>query len=144
MKQLIRGILAEKGYHVETIGPDATVADAVRCMNERRIGSLLVVEDGEPAGIFTERDVLVRVIGARRDVDHTRVADVMTTELIAIEPTCTVEEAMVIVTQSRCRHLPVIEDGELVGLVSSGDLTRSVIMDQQAEIRDLVTYITWS
>jgi CBS domain-containing protein len=139
----IREVLDDKGSHVETIGPDATVADAVRRMNEQHIGALLVLDGSRPVGIFTERDVLVRVVAQRRDVDTTIVRDVMTTPLVCIKPTTTVEEAMVIVTEKRCRHLPVMEGSELVGLVSIGDLTRSFIRHQQSEIQDLVSYITW-
>ena len=142
MQQQIRALLEEKGKDVESIGPDASVADAVRRMNERHIGALLVIEGDRPVGIFTERDVLVRVVAERLDPDTTGVRDVMTTTLVVVTPTTTVEEAMVITTHKRCRHLPVMNGSELVGLVSAGDLTRSLIKNQQADISDLTNYIT--
>ncbi len=142
MNQQISTILEDKGSHVETIGPDASVADAVRRMNELRIGALLVLEGERVVGIFTERDVLTRVVSDRRDPDGTSVRDVMTSRLVTIKLTTTVEEAMIIVTEKRCRHLPVMNGEQLVGMVSIGDLTRSLLRGQKAEIQDLVGYIT--
>lgn len=142
MNQQVSTILEDKGSHVETIGPDASVADAVRRMNELRIGSLLVLEGERVVGIFTERDVLTRIVSNRRDPDGTSVRDVMTSRLVTIKLTTTVEEAMVIVTAKRCRHLPVMDGDQLVGMVSIGDLTRSLLRGQRAEIQDLVGYIT--
>jgi len=144
MHQQVKRILEDKGARVESIGPDATVAEAVTRMNELHIGSLLVMEGDRPVGIFTERDVLVRIVATEHAPGATRVRDVMTAPLVAIGPTTTVQEAMVVVTRQRCRHLPVMDGDTLVGLVSIGDLTRSLIKDQQAEISDLVRYITWS
>jgi CBS domain-containing protein len=141
-QQLVGAVLADKGSQVHTIAPGATVADAVARMNELRIGALLVIDNGRPVGIFTERDVLVRVVAERRDPASTGVVEVMTRRLVSIAPTTTVEDAMVIVTESRCRHLPVIDAGTLCGLVSIGDLTRWVVRDQQHRIADLVGYIT--
>jgi CBS domain-containing protein len=143
LKQLIRTILDDKGSHVESIGPEATVADGVRRMNEHRIGSLLVMEGVRPVGIFTERDVLVRVVAERLDPDATPIRQVMTSPLVAIGPDQTVEDAMVIITKRRCRHLPVMDGSDLLGMVSIGDITRSLISHQKAEIQDLVSYITW-
>lgn len=147
MNTQIRTVLEAKGSHVETIGPDATVADAVRRMNEARIGALLVVDEQggrqRPAGIFTERDVLTRVVAAGRDPAATSVREVMSTPLVVIRPETTVQEAMMVVTEKRCRHLPVMRGDDLVGLVSIGDLTRALLREQQAKIDDLVTYITW-
>ena len=141
MKQQVRTILEDKGSHVETIGPEATVADAVRRMNELRIGSLLVLEGERVVGMFTERDVLTRIVSDRRDPDGTFIRDVMTSTLITLVPTNTVEEALTIVNEKRIRHLPVMNGDQLVGMISIGDLTRSLIRHQQAEIQDLVGYI---
>jgi CBS domain-containing protein len=142
MNTRVSAILGNKGSEVLSLAPADTVADAVRLMNERNIGSVMVMDGDDAVGIFTERDVLVRVVARRRDPDDTKVGDVMTTRLVAINPATTVEEAMVLVTETRCRHLPVFdEDRSLVGLVSSGDLTRWMISGQKAEINDLVRYI---
>ena len=142
MQAQIRTILANKGSHVEIIGPKSTVSVAVQRMNEHHIGSLLVTSGGRPVGIITERDVLVRVVAEGLDAQEVSVESVMTKNLVAIHPSTTVAEAMMVVTEKRCRHLPVIDNGDLVGLVSIGDLTHSLIRHQQAEINDLVSYIT--
>lgn len=142
MADKVSAILADKGSDVATVAPGATVAEAVALMNERSIGSLLVTEGDRLVGIFTERDVLRRVVAARRDPDTTLVRDVMTDDLIVISPTTEVEDAMRIVTDRRCRHLPVVEGRKLVGMISIGDLTRWTIRHQQAEIQDLVSYMT--
>ncbi len=142
MHQTVSTILADKGCRVEAIEPTATVSDAVQKMNEHRIGSLLVMEEGRPVGIITERDILTRIVAPRLDPLTVNVEAVMTKELVAIRTTTTVAEAMMVVTEKRCRHLPVLDKGELAGLVSIGDLTRSLIRHQQDEIHDLVSYIT--
>ena len=142
MRDPVSAILDHKGRYVHSVGPRATVAEAVRVMNGAKIGCLVVLEEERPVGIFTERDVLVRVVDAGLDPRTTRVAEVMTVNPFAIRPATTVEEAMVVVTEKRCRHLPVIEGGELSGLVSIGDLTRWVVRDQRGRIDDLVSYIT--
>ena len=105
----LSAVLAEKGRQVYTVAPSVTVRQAVRQMNDAGVGALLVAEGTRPVGMFTERDVLRRVVDAGRDPNTTRVADAMTTELVMVEPATTVEEAMAIMTASRFRHLPVME-----------------------------------
>lgn len=143
MDQPVRRVLADKqrGGEIESISPSASVAVAVRQMNERGIGSLLVMDGDRLIGIFTERDVLVRVVGAGRDPTQAAVSDLMTTRVLTIEPDTTVEEAMRIMTERRCRHLPVVDDDQIVGLISIGDLTRWLVADQQNKIQDLEGYI---
>jgi CBS domain-containing protein len=143
MDQPVSRVLADKqrSGDIECISPGGSVAVAVRLMNERRIGSLLVMDGDLLVGIFTERDVLVRVVGAGRDPAEATVRDVMTTQLLTIEPDTTVEEAMRLMTERRCRHLPVLEDDQVVGLISIGDLTRWLVEDQQNRIQDLEGYI---
>jgi CBS domain-containing protein len=138
----IRNILARKGPHVHAIDPQATVSQAVEVMNELRIGSLVVIDGEELVGIFTERDVLRRVVAACGDPRTTLVSEVMTRDLVTVEPATSLAIAMSLVTEHRCRHLPVVEDGRLVGLVSSGDLTAWLVTDQQQTIWDLYFYIT--
>ncbi len=141
MRGLLSDVLRDKGAALHTVPADATVAAAVRRMNEERIGSLLVVDGAAIVGIFTERDVLVRVVDAARDATRTLVAEVMTRSVVHVRPTTAVEEAMAIMTEKRCRHLPVIEGRRPCGMVSIGDLTRWVIKDQSIEIKDLFEYI---
>lgn len=143
MDQPVSRVLADKqrGGDIESISPGGNVVDAVHRMNERGIGSLLVMDGDHLVGIFTERDVLVRVVGAGRDPVQAAVRDVMTTQLLTIEPDTTVEEAMRIMTERRCRHLPVLEDDQVVGMISIGDLTRWLVVDQQNKIQDLEGYI---
>jgi len=142
MKTTLKSILEEKGPVVHTTTPEATVLEAVRAMNDRCIGSLLVTDGGRVVGIFTERDVLRRVVDAGRDPKTTKVAEVMSREMVAIHPEATVEETMAVMTEKRVRHLPVMRGEELLGMVSIGDLTRWVSRLQQHHIKDLVDYIT--
>ena len=142
MDSPVRDILADKGGRVVTAQPGERVSDAVQRMNEAGIGALVVVDGDRPIGIFTERDVLTRVVAARRDPDTTEVGDVMTRALVAISPSTMVREAMMVVTERRLRHLPVMDGGQLAGMISIGDLTRWVVRDQQHQIDDLLLYIT--
>ena len=141
MDSQIRKVLDTKGPQVEKIDVSATVCAAVGLMNERTIGSVVVFDGATLAGIFTERDVLVRVVGERRDAATVRVGEVMTRALLTIELSTTVDEAMAIMTARRCRHLPVVDGDRVVGLISAGDLTRWVIRNQERAIIDLTDYI---
>lgn len=134
-------ILETKGSEVEVTTPDTTVVAAVEQMNRRNIGALVVVDGERSIGIFTERDVLTRVIGKGRDPGRTPVGEVMTRALVAIEPEMTVRQAMAVVTEKRCRHLPVMAGGRLLGMISAGDLTRWTVRDQQRTIDELVDYV---
>jgi len=138
----LSSILKHKGSTVHAVEPTGSVEEAVQKMNQLRIGALMVLDGHRPVGIFTERDVLVRVVAAGRDPRATRVSEVMTGDLVAARPSTSVSDAMVVVTEKRCRHLPVMEGDELVGMVSIGDLTRWVVRHQRRRIEDLVSYIT--
>lgn len=142
MIDTLSAVLTSKGHTVYSVAPTASVLEAVRKMNGERIGSLLVRADDDVVGIFTERDVLTRVVDQGRDPVTTTVAEVMTRDLVAVKPSITVEEAMAVVTEKRCRHLPVMDGAQLLGLVSIGDLTRWVSRHQEIHIQDLVNYIT--
>src|SRR5581483_5050016 len=107
----VRELLERKGPHVWTLGPKATVLQAALAMNEHRVGSLVVVDDGRVVGILTERDILVRVVAGRRDPASTAVADVMTAEVVCCSPDTTLDEARGAMRDRRIRHLPVA-DGE--------------------------------
>lgn len=138
----VSAVIAEKGRQVYTVAPRETVREAVRHMNDSGVGALLVTEGSHPVGIFTERDVLRRVVDVGLDPNSTRVAAVMTADLVVVELSTRVEQAMAVMTQRRCRHLPVVENGEVVGMISIGDLIRWVSMNQEVEIQHLVDYIT--
>ncbi|KPK15260.1 MAG: hypothetical protein AMJ62_09860 [Myxococcales bacterium SG8_38] len=137
----IRDILRSKGDEVFAVGPLATVIDAVNLMNDRHVGAVLVVEGGDPVGIFSERDVLVRVVAAHRDPRQTLVRDVMTTRLHTASPDDSLLDVMQLMTDRRCRHVPVLEGDDLVGLVSIGDLTKAIQHNLRQEVRELSSYI---
>jgi CBS domain-containing protein len=134
-------LLDQKSEAMEVVKPQTSIMEAIRRMNERQIGSVLVMEGSRMLGIFTERDVLTRVVPQRLDPTKTPVAEVMTRTPVTIKPTTTVQEAMMVVTDTRRRHLPVVDDGKVLGMVSIGDLTRWVVRDQQRTIDDLFDYV---
>jgi CBS domain-containing protein len=134
-------ILKHKGSHVHQIHPEATALSAARQMNEEKIGCLLVVENNKPVGIFTERDVMNRIVDAGRDAAKTKVREVMSPDLIVVKPSITVEEAMRVITEKRRRHLPVYENGVLHGIISIGDLMRWIVREQDFVVDSLLDYI---
>lgn len=141
MEIAVAKILEMKGSDVEVTTADASVVAAVEQMNRRNIGALLVMDGERSLGIFTERDVLTRVVGKGRDPGRTPVGEVMTRSLVSIGPDTTVQEAMAVITEKRCRHLPVMAGGRLLGMISAGDLTRWTVRDQQRTIEELVDYV---
>ena len=138
----VNGLLAEKGRNVYTTTRGATVSEAVREMNDKGVGALLVMDTTRVAGIFTERDVLRRIVDADRDPALTKVGEVMTRNPTTIDIGWRVQQAMELMTERRFRHLPVMEDGQLVGMVSIGDIMRWVTLSQETEIRAMSDYIT--
>jgi CBS domain-containing protein len=141
MNDPIAKVLEGKGSSVETVSPQTMVLTAVHRMNELKIGALLVTERDRPIGIFTERDVLVRVVAAGLDPKTTPVSEVMTQNPIVVRPEVSVGEAMLVITRRRCRHLPVMDERGLRGLISIGDLTSWVVRNQQRTIEDLHDYM---
>ena len=139
---LVNSVLAEKGRQVYTVRKGATVAEAVREMNEKGVGALLVMDGTRPAGIFTERDVLRRIVDRDKDPAIVRVSEVMTRQLVTIGSGARIEDAMALMTDHRFRHLPIIEGGEVVGMLSSGDLMRWITLNQETYIRQMTDYIT--
>ena len=138
----LRAVIEEKGGKVHSIAPTATVVEAVDAMNAAGVGALMVLDNDQPVGIISERDLLRRVVGKRLDPAATSVADVMTRDLVVIKPDVDVEDAMAVVSEKRVRHLPVVEDGKLTGVVSSGDLTRWASRDRDVQIKQLIDFIT--
>jgi CBS domain-containing protein len=142
MNEPVENLLEQKkGEPLEAVSPQTTILDAIERMNRRQIGSVLVMEGDRLAGIFTERDVLTRVALRNLDPARTPVAEVMTRHPVVIGPSTTVQEAMMVVTDTRKRHLPVVQSGRVLGLVSIGDLTRWLVRDQQRTIDDLYDYV---
>ncbi len=141
MNTTITTLLEQKGGGVYTIPSTVTVAQAVQEMNTRKVGSVLVMNGLRLAGIFTERDVLRRVVGACLDPELTPIAKVMTVDVLTVEPSATVQEVMDIFTEKRCRHLPVMQAGRLVGVISIGDVSRWVANLHRAEAESLRQYI---
>jgi CBS domain-containing protein len=135
-------ILEEKGEGVLEIDADASVLDAVRLMVEKNVGSLLVTVGGEITGIVTERDYLRRVTLEGRTDAETRVAEIMSSPLVVVTPDTSIDECMAVMTDRRIRHLPVVETGRVVGLVSIGDLVKFKSKQQTFEIQYLTNYIT--
>ena len=139
---IVRHILDKKGQLVWTIRPDDTVFAAIEEMARKNVGALVVVENGDPIGIFTERHYARDVFLKGRSSPTTVVKDVMRTGFLYVTPERTVEECMAIMTAERARHLPVMDDGNLVGLISIGDLVKSIIEDREFVIDQLTNYIT--
>jgi CBS domain-containing protein len=138
----VQEILANKGSQVVSVGKDATVLDAALVMNEHRVGAVVVLDQDHIAGMFTERDVLRRVVGDRRDPTTTTVAEVMTVEVICCTPETSIEEARGAMKNRRIRHLPVVDgDSHLLGLISIGDLNAYQATAQEQTIHLLHEYL---
>lgn len=137
----VKKLLAVKGHQVWTISPDATILDGLKLMAEKNIGALLVLDGEQVVGIFTERDYARRVELAGKKTAETRIAEVMTQNVITVEPTRSVNECMVLMTEKRIRHLPVMEQGRLVGLISIGDVVKDIIEELQFHVKQLESYI---
>lgn len=137
----VQAILERKGSDVATIDREATVLEAARSMNERRIGALVVTSGNRVLGIFTERDILNRIVAAGQPPDKTRVGTVMTSPMACCRRDTPLSQCKTIMSQQRIRHLPVVEEGRLYGLISSGDILASECADQQATIEYLHEYL---
>lgn len=138
----IADILESKGNDVHTIDPDASVFAAVSAMVENNVGALLVTDGDDIAGIITERDYLRRIAVEGRTSRDTRVAEIMSSPVVYVGSDCDIEEAMAIMTDRRIRHLPVVDEGSLTGVVSIGDLVKHRSEEQAFEIKYLTEYIS--
>jgi CBS domain-containing protein len=135
-------ILGQKGFSIHCVSPTETVLEAVQRMNQLRVGAVVVMNQGDFVGMFTERDVLRRVVGERRDPSTTKVSEAMTTDIICCSPTADIDEISAIMKNRRIRHLPVRDkDGELLGLISIGDVNAIHASNQQAHLSYLNEYI---
>ncbi len=138
----VRDLLGVKGPHVLSIGPEASVYDAAVLMNEHKIGSLVVLEAGRVQGILTERDIMQKVVGQRRDPNMTPVREAMSSEVICCELHTSVEEARTVMKNRRIRHMPVIDgDNRIAGIISIGDLNAHEANAQELTIHHLREYI---
>jgi CBS domain-containing protein len=140
----IRDVLKNKSRDVWSTRPDATVYQAIELMAEKQVGALPVIENGQLAGIISERDYARKIILKGRSSKETAVSEIMTSPVISVSLQHTVGECMRIVTENRVRHLPVVEGGRMIGMISIGDLVNSIITEQQETIRHLKAYIAGS
>ncbi|MBK9253412.1 MAG: CBS domain-containing protein [Proteobacteria bacterium] len=139
---LLSQLLDTKGHAVHAVSPDASVIDAIRSMADNHIGALLVMEGQQLAGIVSERDYARKVILLGRSSATTAVRDIMSSPVMSLSPDSTVDEAMRLMTEHRIRHLPVVANGRVTGLVSIGDLVKCVIEEQRHTIDELHSYIS--
>jgi CBS domain-containing protein len=142
MVTTIRQIIDRKGRDVFSVSPDTTVYDALTLMAERNIGAVLVMRGEELAGIFSERDYARKIILLGRHSKEVPVAEIMTPKVVCIRPDQTADQCMALMTERRIRHLPVLEGGQLAGMVSIGDVVRAVISEQEFTIEQLENYIS--
>ena len=134
-------LLDDKGYDVVSVDPGSTVYDAIKKMSDNDIGSVAVVDNGKLIGIFTERHYARRVFLKGKNSPDTAIADVMARDPICVIPAQTVAECMAVMTENAIRHLPVIDNNQMIGMISIGDLVKSIISDQKFIISSLEHYI---
>ncbi len=137
----VRDLLDVKGTAIYSVGPDEPVLDAIKTMAERHVGALLVMKGDELLGIVSERDYARKVILLGRASGDTPVSQIMSAPVYTVSPKRTVSDCMRLMTQHRVRHLPVLESGRIVGVISIGDLVKAVIEDQRQTIEQLEDYI---
>ena len=138
----VRQVLKNKGYEIWSVAPQSTVYEALQVMSEKDVGALLVVDEGNLVGIFSERDYARKLILKGRFSKDTTVTELMTHEVLYVEPQSTIEDCMALMTAKHIRHLPVLEKERLIGIVTIGDVVKQIISDQEFTIQQLGTYIT--
>lgn len=141
VRRTVRQLLQDKGYAVWSIHPEASVLEALKLMADKNVGSLVVLEDAAVVGVFTERDYARKVILLGRASRDLPVREIMTSELITVGPDATLADCMRLMTENRVRHLPVMDAGRQIGLVSIGDVVKAVMAEQQFLIDQLQEYI---
>ncbi len=144
MKRTVRQILEKKGSRVWTISPGASGYEALELMADKNIGALVVMESGKIMGIFSERDYARKVILKGKSSKETPVRELMSEHVITVSSSQVIEVCLAIMSEKQFRHLPVVEDGQLAGLVSMGDVVKMIIADQKITIDQLEKYITGS
>lgn len=137
----IRDILKEKGQKIYYVSPETTVYESLEKMSAYNVGSMLVMENEKLLGIFTERDYMKKIILQNKASKTTMIKDIMTTNPICLTPSDSVDSALSIMTKQHCRHLPIIEESKIIGVVSIGDLVKAKISDLDSTIKYLNDYI---
>lgn len=140
----VKNILDTKGSEIFTITPDTTVYHALELMVEKNVSAMLVMENDKLAGIFTERDYARKVVLKGKKSRETQISEIMTSNLITVSPGSSIDECMELMTGKYIRHLPVIDDGKLAGIISIGDVVRSIIQEQKSIIGHMEQYIAGS
>jgi len=140
--KLVKHLLGTKGRDIISIDPNASVLDAIKLMADKAIGSLLVMRDDTMLGIVTERDYARKVIVKGRSSESTLVSEIMTADVVSVTSARTVNDCMAVMTERKIRHLPVVDNDQVVGVISIGDLVQAIISDQKDEIEQLEHYIS--
>ncbi len=138
----VSNLLDSKGSNVLTVDPDATIRVAIEKMEEISAGTALIMEGGTVVGIISERDVMRKVLLKGKRLHEVKVREIMTTDLTTITPDTSLEECMKLITDKRIRHLPVLRDGNLCGIISIGDVVKYLIVEKDFKIKNLETYIS--
>ena len=138
----VSNLLDSKGYEVLTVGPDQPVHEALENMAKVSAGTSVVMEGGDVVGIFSERDVIRKVVLQGKDIDNVLVKDIMSSDLTTITPESSLDHCMKLMTDKRIRHLPVLRDNELCGIVSIGDVVKYLIVEKDFKIKNLESYIS--
>jgi len=137
-------LLESKGHETWTVGPEDTVYDTIKLMDEKRVGALAVIKNNELIGIISERDYARQVILKNRTSKETKVKEIMTSHVYYTYPDQTIDECLVIINERRIRHLPVLDKNTLVGMISVGDVVKEIIKEQQYTIEQLENHLSWA
>ena len=141
--QTVSSILRQKGSEVASVSPDTMVRDALRIMAEKNIGAIVVLDNAKLVGIFSERDYARKIVLKDKSSKTTPISEIMTSEdLVTVKPSTSVDDCMVLMTARRIRHLPVVENDQLLGVISIGDLVKHIIEEQKITIENLKNYIS--
>ncbi|MDG0994956.1 MAG: CBS domain-containing protein [Akkermansiaceae bacterium] len=141
MELLLSDIIKENEGRICKVDPEVTIEEAAKLMMAERVGALLVMKEEWVIGVLTERDIVYRVLAQGGNITTTQVHEAMSRDVVVVKPSLTVHDAMQVVTEKRFRHLPVVSGGHLIGVVSSGDLTRRIVADREGVIDTLYDYI---
>jgi len=138
----VSNLLDSKGSDVLTVKPAQPVHDAIVKMQERSAGTSVVMDEGKVVGIFSERDIIRKVILKGNSVEDVKVQDIMSSDLVTVTPDSSLDDCMKLMTEKRIRHLPVMRDGSLCGIVSIGDVVKYLVVEQEFKIKNLESYIS--